>query len=78
MDRSILLPAVATADVVEAIVSALSTTARGPFNLAAPTALHYKDFEKTLGAHSLHVPWGVMHAAAAQSFAARVQSVDPG
>lgn len=37
MDRSILLPAVATADVVEAIVSALSTTARGPFNLAAPT-----------------------------------------
>jgi len=33
-------------------VSALCTTARGPFNLAAPTALHYKDFEKTLGARS--------------------------
>lgn len=78
MDRSIVLPAVATADVAEAIVSALSTEQRGAFNLSAPTPLRYDDFEETLGARSVPVPWSAMRAAAAVSFTARLQSVHPG
>lgn len=78
MDRSIVLPAVATADVADAVVSALSTTARGAFNLAAPTPVRYKDFEETLGARSVPVPWSIMRTAADLSFTARLQSVHPG
>ncbi len=78
MDRSIVLPAVATADVADAIVLALGATSRGAFNLAAPTPVRYGDFEKTLGARSVPVPWSVMRTAADLSFTARLQSVHPG
>lgn len=78
MDRSIVLPAVATSDVAEAIVAALTTDHRGAFNLAAPTPIRYRDFEKAFDAHAVPVPRSVMRSAVALSFAGRMQSVHPG
>ncbi|MGA9872532.1 MAG: NAD-dependent epimerase/dehydratase family protein [Rhodococcus sp. (in: high G+C Gram-positive bacteria)] len=78
MDRSIMLPAVASADVAEAIVAALTTTHAGAFNLSAPTPIRYTDFESALDARAIPVPRAAMRAAAAFSFATRLQSVHPG
>ncbi|WP_072803292.1 NAD-dependent epimerase/dehydratase family protein [Rhodococcoides yunnanense] len=78
MDRSISLPAVATADVAEAIVSALTCRHTGAFNLSAPTPVRVDDFRSVLSARPVPIPRRVMRSVTAATFAAHLQSVHPG
>ncbi|MCD4527173.1 NAD-dependent epimerase/dehydratase family protein [Nocardioides sp. cx-173] len=78
LDRALSIPMVHADDVADALVRVLSSTAGGAFNLAAPTAITVEHLCRALGARHVQVPASVVRRAAALSWHARLQPVDPG
>ncbi|WP_137293894.1 NAD-dependent epimerase/dehydratase family protein [Nocardioides dongxiaopingii] len=78
VDRGLELPMVHADDVAEAIARVLDARAPGPFNLAAAPVITVEHLAAALGARHVHVPLGVVRAAVAASWHARVQPLDPG
>lgn len=78
LDRSFAVPVVHTADVAEAIATAIEEVAVGPFNLAAPTPLTRAVVAEVLRARPVHLPWRILRAVVSISWWLRVQRLDPG
>lgn len=78
MDREFLVQVVHSDDVAAAVLAVLEHNASGAFNLAADLPLRRDDIAAVLGARPAHVPFALVRSAAAASFAAHVQPVDPG
>jgi UDP-glucose 4-epimerase len=70
--------AVHSLDVGEAYRAALLSDARGPFNLAADPPLGPPELANVLRARRLSLPAGVLRAAAAATYALRLQPSEPG
>ena len=77
LDRAIAVPMVHADDVAEAITAAVEGKVPGPFNLAAGT-VSVHDIADALGARHVHMPAGVLRAAASATWHLRLQQVDPG
>ncbi|UMG91081.1 NAD-dependent epimerase/dehydratase family protein [Nocardioides sp. TF02-7] len=78
LDRSVAIPVVHADDVAGAIDLVLGARLPGAVNLAAEPAVRPGDLAEALGARHVHVPYPVVRAAAAGSWHARLQQVDPG
>lgn len=78
LDRRLAIPMVHAHDVADAIERVLTHRAVGAFNLAAPPPVTPPLIAEVLGARHLHVPSGVLRAAAALSWRVHLQQVDPG
>jgi nucleoside-diphosphate-sugar epimerase len=78
VDRALTVPIVHTSDVADAIVRVLERRATGAFNLAADPPVTRDLIAEVLGARAVHVPRSVLRAAAALSWRARLQPLDPG
>jgi nucleoside-diphosphate-sugar epimerase len=78
LDRTLAVPLVHTGDVAEAIVRVLRRRATGAFNLAADPPVTRDVIAEVLGVPAVHVPRGLLRAATALSWHARLQPLDPG
>jgi UDP-glucose 4-epimerase len=78
LDSHLIVPLVHADDVADAVVRAITRSAYGPFNLAAPSAVTADDIAAALGARLVHVPAGVLRVAVTGTWLARLQPVDPG
>ncbi len=78
LDGRLALPVVHADDLADAVVRAVERGAGGAFNLAAPPVLTASDVAAALGTRHVPFPAGVLRAAVAASWAARVQPLDPG
>jgi UDP-glucose 4-epimerase len=78
LDRSLAIPMVHADDLADGIARILGQRARGPFNFAAPTPVTVEHVARALGARHVQVPAGVVRRAAALSWRAHLQPVDPG
>lgn len=78
LDPRLVVPLVHADDVADAVARALSRSAYGPFNLAAPDPVSAADIADTLGARLVPVPAPVLRAVVTGSWVARLQPLDPG
>ena len=78
LDRDLVVPIVHTDDVADAFARVVEQRATGPFNLAADPPMTRDLIAEVLGARAVHVPWALLRAAAALSWRAGVQPLDPG
>lgn len=78
LDRDLVVPIVHTDDVADAIARVLEQRATGPFNLAADPPITRDLIAEVLGARPVHLPRGVLRAAADLAWRARLQPLDPG
>jgi UDP-glucose 4-epimerase len=76
--RRLRFQAVHSRDVGEAFRLALLSDVRGPFNIAADPPIGPAELSRMLEARRLKVPAGVLRAAAAATFALRLQPTEPG
>ncbi len=78
LDPSLVLQAVHTPDVADAIARALERRIGGAFNLAADPPLSASDIASALGAALVPVPRAVLRTAVAAGWNLGVQPLDPG
>jgi len=78
LDREFTVQAVHADDVADAVLRALELRAEGAFNLAAEPALTREVLAVALGARAVHLPAPLLRWAAAATWWARLQPVDPG
>src|SRR5919199_3016030 len=78
LDPSLVIQAVHTPDVADAIARALERRAGGPFNLAAGPPLAASDIAQALDARLVPVPRAVLRAAVAAGWNLGLQPLDPG
>lgn len=78
VDRTLAIPMVHADDVADAVVRALTQSAYGAFNLAAPPPITPPIIASALGAHHVHVPASALRVAVTGSWLARLQPLDPG
>ncbi len=78
VDRDLVVPVVHTDDVADAIARVLEQRADGAFNLAADPPVTRDVIARVLGAHPVHLPRPVLRTAAALTWHARLQPLDPG
>jgi len=78
MDRRLIVPVVHADDVAGALVAAIERRPGGAFNLAAEPPVTRDDIARTLRARPIQVPERVIRAAAAITWRARLQRIDPG
>ena len=78
LDRGLVVPLVHTDDVADAVARVLDRHATGAFNLAADPPVTHDVIARVLGAPSVHLPRTVLRTAAALSWHARLQPLDPG
>lgn len=78
VDRDLVVPIVHTDDVADAFARVLEQRATGAFNLAAGPPVTRDLIAEVLGARPVHVPRGVLRAAAALAWSVGVQPLDPG
>ncbi len=78
VDRDLVVPIVHTDDVADAIARVLEQRAAGAFNLAADPPVTRDLIAEVLGARAVHLPRAVLRTAAALTWSARVQPLDPG
>lgn len=78
LDRDLEVPLVHSDDVADAVARVLERRATGAFNLAADPPVTRGVIAGVLGARAVHVPRGVLRAAVALSWRARLQPLDPG
>lgn len=78
LDRDLVVPVVHTDDVADAIARVLEQRATGAFNLAAEPPITRDVIARVLRAHPVHLPHPVLRTAAALTWYARLQPLDPG
>jgi UDP-glucose 4-epimerase len=78
LDDGLAIPMVHADDVADAVSRVLARRSDGAFNLAAPTAITVEHLAGALGARHVQVPASVVRRAAALSWQAHLQPVDPG
>jgi nucleoside-diphosphate-sugar epimerase len=78
LDRDLVVPVVHTDDVADAVARVLDRCATGPFNLAADPPVTRDVISRVLRAHPVHLPRSVLRTAAALTWYARLQPLDPG
>ena len=78
VDRRLVIQAVHSDDVADAVVRVLERRAGGAFNLAAEPPLMRDDIAQTLGARPVHVPKPVLRTATMLGWRSRLQPLDPG
>jgi nucleoside-diphosphate-sugar epimerase len=78
LDPTLVIQAVHTPDVADAIARALERRVGGAFNLAADPPLAASDIADALGARLVPVPRGVLRAAVAAGWSLGLQPLDPG
>jgi nucleoside-diphosphate-sugar epimerase len=78
VDRRLVIQAVHSDDVADAVVRVLERRAGGAFNLAAEPPLTRDDIAQTLGARPVHVPKPVLRTATMLGWRSRLQPLDPG
>jgi nucleoside-diphosphate-sugar epimerase len=78
LDPSLVIQAVHTPDVADAIARVLERRAGGAFNLAADPPLAASDIADALGARLVPMPRAVLRAAVAAGWNLGVQPLDPG
>ena len=78
LDPSLVIQAVHTPDVADAIVRALERRVGGAFNLAADPPLAASDIADALGARLVPMPRAVLRAAVAAGWNLGLQPLDPG
>ena len=78
LDPSLVIQAVHTPDVADAIARALERRVGGAFNLAADPPLSASDIAAALGARLVPAPRAVLRAAVAAGWNLGVQPLDPG
>lgn len=78
VDRDLVIPLVHTDDVADAIARVLERRATGPFNLAADPPVTRDVIARVLDARPVHLPRPVLRTAAALTWHARLQPLDPG
>ena len=78
LDRRLEIPMVHAGDVADAIAQTVASRAGGAFNLTAPTAVTVEHLAAALSARHVQIPAAVVRQAAAVSWRAHLQPVDPG
>lgn len=78
VDRQLAIPMIHADDVADAVIRAITRSAYGAFNLAAPPPITPDLIAAALGAHHVHVPAQVLRVAVTGSWLARLQPLDPG
>jgi UDP-glucose 4-epimerase len=78
LDRRLVVPVVHTDDVADAVARVLERRATGAFNLAADPPVTRELIARALHARPVHLPRPVLRAAAALTWYARLQPLDPG
>ena len=78
VDRRLVIQAVHSDDVADAIVRVLERRAGGAFNLAAEPPLTREAIADVLGARAVHLPEPVLRTATALTWHAHLQPLDPG
>jgi nucleoside-diphosphate-sugar epimerase len=78
VDRRLVIQAVHSDDVADAIVRAVERRASGAFNLAAEPPVTRDDLAGVLGARPVHLPKPVLRTATMLGWRAHLQPLDPG
>jgi nucleoside-diphosphate-sugar epimerase len=78
LDRRLVIQAVHSDDVADAIVRVVEQRRGGAFNLAAEPPLHRDDIAAALGARPVQLPGPLLRGATALAWHARLQPLDPG
>jgi nucleoside-diphosphate-sugar epimerase len=78
LDRDLVVPVVHTDDVADAIARVLERRATGPFNLAAEPPVTREVIARVLHARPVNLPRPILRTAAAVTWYARLQPLDPG
>jgi UDP-glucose 4-epimerase len=78
LDDGLAVPLVHTDDVADAVARVLDRTATGPFNLASEPPVTRDVIARVLGARPVPLPRSILRDAAALSWHARLQPLDPG
>jgi len=78
VDRRLVIQAVHSDDVADAIVRSVERRAAGAFNLAAEPPVTRDDLAEVLGARPVHLPKPVLRTATMLGWRAHLQPLDPG